>query len=693
MVRENARQEVRRRWRELIRDFTDGEAKIRVNGEPSYICPFCGHGKGGDGITYNPKSVDQNSLKCFGCGWSGDIIDLCQTVTSTNYNEALSLLAGSLNISVDTYSPAASDFSSPVRKNDLTERRTIEDRGQGDINPHVDPKTAQRGSQSQTEGAADYTEYYRACRARIHDPIAVSYLEARGISVDTAEAYWIGYDPAADPATNPGSVNEASKHPCPRLIIPSTKGHYVGRSLDPNNKYQKVNAKGSTAGIFNKQAIYAQDVQELFVVEGVFDALSIIEAGSSAIALNSADNWALLIEAIEAKPTEATLILCLDKDDAGKAATENLKASLRRLNIGFITADICGEHKDPNEAFVADREAFVSAVTEAKSTTAAKPDNTSNYIDQLMGAEIDKFKDDIATGYANLDKLSGGLYGGLYCLGAISSLGKTTFAAQMADQIAARGNDVIFFSLEQSKLELVSKSIARKTAQKDMKTAVSNLSIRKGYLPPHVLHAAEEYKAEVGDRVSIIEGNFGCDVSFIGDYVRQYIRRTKTRPVVFIDYLQILQAMATGGRSSSTKETVDITITELKRLSREMNIPVIAISSLNRSNYLTPVDLESFKESGGIEYTCDVVWGLQLECMNSELFNSDQKTGIKKKREEIKKAKRDNPRKIELSCLKNRFGIANFECSFDYYPANDLFVERGEVRRQRNVNPDNMNWI
>lgn len=680
MVRETALQEIRRRWRELIRDFTDGEAKARVNGEPSYICPLCGHGKGGDGLTYNPRSRDGNGLKCFGCGWSGDIVDLCETVTGYDKKTSISLLAGSLNIVVDSYSPAATENFSRVEKNDLTEWRTIEDRGQGDINSHLDPKTAQRGSQSPTEASPNYTQYYMACRERLRDPRAVSYLQARGISVDTAEEYWIGFDPAADPANNPGSENEASRFPAPRIIIPTTAAHYVGRSIDPNTPkgFAKMNAKGSTPGIFNARALDAQEVQELFVVEGVFDALSIIETGSPAIALNSTANAETLLKRLEVKHTDATMILCLDKDNSGKEATEKLKAGLRRLNIGFITADICGGYKDPNDAFVADREAFAAAVDEAKSSTAAKPDNTANYIDLFMAAEIDQFKDDISTGYSNLDKLAGGLYAGLYCLGAISSLGKTSFAAQMADQIAAAGNDVIFFSLEQSRLELVSKSIARRTARSG--NPVTNLSIRKGYLPPHVLAAAEQYKAEVGDRVSIIEGNFGCDVSFIGDYVRQYIRRTKTRPVVFVDYLQILQGMANGGKSASTKETVDITVTELKRLSREMNIPVVVISSLNRSNYLAPVDFESFKESGGIEYTCDVVWGLQLECMNEEIFDSDRNSKVKAKRDAVKKAKAENPRKIELSCLKNRFGTASFSCYFDYYPANDLFVERGEAR-------------
>jgi replicative DNA helicase len=246
----------------------------------------------------------------------------------------------------------------------------------------------------------------------------------------------------------------------------------------------------------------------------------------------------------------------------------------------------------------------------------------------------------------------------------------------LSDQVAAAGNDVLFFSLEQSRLELVSKSIARTTAQRDMNNAVTSLAIRRGYLPQHVLEAAEEYKNAVQDRLSVIEGNFDCNISFIGDYIKNYIKRNSAAPVVIIDYLQILQpAVDEHGKTASTKETVDATITELKRISRSLNITIFVISSVNRANYLTPIDYESLKESGGIEYTADVIWGLQLQCLNESLFSETNK--IKEKRARIKAAKAASPRQIELVCLKNRYGIANYTTCFDYVPANDLYINTG----------------
>ena len=606
-----------------------------------YCCPFCESGTGPN-KTGALKLYSTNTWTCHSCRKSGDVIDLYRNQTGVDFNTAISDLAQEIGITIDRY-----NLDNPK------------------------PNSTGQREPEQMETATDFMTYYKECRPRLADPAAIAYLEQRGISVDTAAAYWIGFDPAADPANAPGGTGE-KQHPCPRLIIPTNKTHYIGRRIDGVKDFAKINPKGSTPGIFNEAALLEQGAQEVFVTEGAFDALSVMEAGATAIALNSTANADALIKRLEQQRTNATLILCLDNDDAGKKATETIRAGLQRLNIGCITANISGDYKDPNEHLTGNRAAFLDAVEQARRQASAKPDNTAYYIDTLMGEEVERFKDDKKTGFTNLDKEAGGLYAGLYALAAISSLGKTSFALQLADQLAERGQDVIYFSLEQSRLELVSKSIARRTAQKDMGQAVTSLSIRKGYLPRQVLEAAQEYKEAVADRVSIVEGNFNCNISFIGDYVRQYVRRTNTRPVVFIDYLQILQP-ADDTRRQTTKETIDNTVTTLKRLSRELDLTIIVISSVNRANYLTPIDFESLKESGSIEFTCDVVWGLQLQCLNDPAF---EKAQITKQRETVKQAKAANPRKIELVCLKNRYGIANYSCCFDYYPANDLFLEQ-----------------
>ena len=659
-----------------VRSRIDCREYLTKSKSGNYDCPFCGSGTGAN-HTGALKLYPSNTFTCFACRKSGDVLDLIQNAEQTDFNGALMIACERLSITII----AAAGYHAPrnTAAADFSEAAAAEEGARARENTPAPAEAAEGGKEAEIEQPADYRDYYIECCKRLNDPAAVSYLAGRGISYETARAAYIGYDPAADPASAPGGSGEI-KHPCPRIIIPTTAGHYVGRSIDPQTAdgFKKMNNKGGKPGIMNQRALYA-DNETVFVVEGAFDALSLMEVGAAAVALNSTSNADKMIKTLEAKPTAATLILCLDNDEAGKKAASVLRDGLQRLNISYISANICGAHKDPNEALTADRKAFEAAVRKAQAQTAARPDNVSSYIENLMTGDIDSFKEarNRRTGFAKLDEQAGGLYAGLYCIAAISSLGKTTFAHQIADQLAAAGNDVLFFSMEQSRLELVSKSIARRTAQKDrqagredMPNAVTSLSIRRGNLPESVLIAADEYRESIGDRLSIIEGNFNCDISFIGEYVRQYIRRTGSKPIVFIDYLQILQ---TSDERAARRDVIDTAVTELKRISREHGLTIFVISSVNRSNYLTPIDFESLKESGGIEYTCDVIWGLQLQCLNDPVFDSKEK--VKEKRQKVRDAKAANPRKIELLCLKNRYGIANFSSYFDYYPKHDLYVE------------------
>lgn len=652
MDRKTAIETIRRNWRTLYpHDSNNG-----------IICPLCGSGSGsnGTGITSDTKHNRPHYLRCWKCDFKGDVLDLIQQEKGISFVDALNYAADKLRI----------ESPPQTHRNAAVEDFKPED----DKKPTAEAQAQEGGKEAQI----DYTEYYRQCVARLNDPAAATYLQARGISLETAAAHFIGYDPHW---RSPAALRNGKNPPeSPRIIMPCNKWQYEARDIRPDadKKYCKMNEGGK--GLFNLRAMYG-DAETVFVVEGIFDALSIIEAGAAAVALNSTSNADKLIEQLEKQPTKATIALALDADEAGQRATNKLKEGLQRLNIGFVYANICGNFKDPNEHLTGDKDGFISAIM---NTNTDRPDNVATYLDGLMTKDIQSFADarDRKTGFARLDELADGLHCGLYIVAAISSLGKTTFCSQLADNIAAAGNDVIFFSMEQSRLEMVSKSIARRTAQRDIKatggkpefaTAVSSLSIRRGYLPETVLTAADEYRDEIGDCLSIVEGNFACDITFIGNYVRNYVTRTGSKPTVFIDYLQVLQPSADELKRQQRREVIDNAVTELKRLSRELGITIFAISSVNRSNYLTPIDFESLKESGGIEFTADVIWGLQLACLNDPIF--DKKEDIKAKREKVREAKAEEPRKIELLCLKNRFGVANFSCFFDYYPKYDLFRE------------------
>ena len=289
------------------------------------------------------------------------------------------------------------------------------------------------------------------------------------------------------------------------------------------------------------------------------------------------------------------------------------------------------------------------------------------------------------TGYTNIDEYCK-LYPGLYVIGAVSSLGKTTFMHQMADQLAQNGERVLYVSYEQSRFELISKGLSRLTyLQSAGKEGVSSLQIRAGATGASIKSAITTYK-EFGKNEVIIEADFDYTIDGLLELVKSEVAEGR-QPIVIIDYLQVIAPSKDKyGKVMNTKEHIDNVVKRLKSIQRDYGLVVFLISSLNRQNYMTQIDFESFKESGGIEYTADVVYGMQLAVMKSDTFKKD--FGLNDKREAVKKAKAENPRKIELVCLKNRYSAPGYSCWFKYYAKYDLFEvdEEGEKAEELKKN-------
>lgn len=292
----------------------------------------------------------------------------------------------------------------------------------------------------------------------------------------------------------------------------------------------------------------------------------------------------------------------------------------------------------------------------------------------------------LKTGYKTLDRIQP-FYPGLYCLGAIPSLGKTTFAAQLADQIAASGNYALFFSLEMTEFELFGKSLARgfyTTHMRDKRnsgvgfstypipssTAIRNGSARSAY-PNEWAEQVDAYAQSVGDRVCVITGDSPVTVEDIVNITKGFINQTGEKPVVIVDYLQIVAPNPAIDHNADTKSNVDRTVGRLKSLAKDFKLPVLAISSLNRQNYQQAIDFESFKESGGIEYTADVVWGLQLSILHDPAFIKAKNVTVQ--RDMIREAKSAPFRSVELVWLKNRNGPIGDAVQFEYHQRHDFF--------------------
>ena len=371
--------------------------------------------------------------------------------------------------------------------------------------------------------------------------------------------------------------------------------------------------------------------------------------------------------------TVPCFILAMDNDEAGQKAVKKLVSNLNEQGIKFETpalSELYNGYKDANEALVSNRAKFAQNIANVKLKANSDKENVLDYLTTGF------FDDDVAlfqkyahciTGFENIDA-ENKLYPGLYVLGAVSSIGKTTFMHQMCDQMAKNGEQVIFISYEQSRLELVSKGISRLTMQ-NYKHNVSSVDIRSGFTNDMVNSAKNDYLDFAGN-ITIIEADFDWNIERIIDKIITFIGKNHIRPIIIIDYLQVIAPVTdVNNKQLNTKDNMDYCMKKLKSFQRDNNLVIFVVSSVNRSKYNEPISFESLKESGGIEFTADVIWGLQLQIMSNKSKLEDK---------ELKQAKAENPRKIEIVKLKNRYGKTNTHFLFDYYASSDLIIAKGK---------------
>lgn len=714
MDRETARATAKARLGEyLSRIGVDTDRAARGN----TTCPLCGHN---GCFSYQPS---KDHWRCFSCNTGGDIFDLYAAVNGI----------GSGGSSGEAFNGVYSELGIDIErgeKHDGSER-----------NMSIHTSAAAEHTHTHTTTVGTFTDYYRACSDRLGG-VADTYLSGRGFSRELCERFGIGFDPEWH---SPKAVREGRRSPAsPRVIIPVSDRYYLARDIRPKEsvKGTYIKCMNATTGEgvplspFNAAAIVepVDPSVPVYVVEGWANALSIIACGGSAVAIGSVSYARQFVTgyAERCKAQGLRLVLSLDNDGAGARAIEELAAGLTAAGVDFIRDQPQGEHKDANESYVAERAAFSARlITSFKAyearRMAAVEQGAEAYRDRRSTAahaaaflgEISSERELTPSGYRRLDHAvsgwaDGGLPNGLYVIGAISSLGKTTYILQMADQMAAAGRDVMIFSLEMSRAELIGKSLSRQSFLKAMEgdgtrarfgcsffcrsegvddseiaqrcrtygayswSDIRDLRLKqaKGWLDindeARIKQEADTYFKGTGRRVFIEEGAMGgTSMEDIRRRVEEHKRETGKAPVVFIDYLQMVAAPE-GMQTANDKTITDRKILACKVMSRDYRIPVFVISSLNRASYYKPMSLEAFKESGSIEYSADVVLGLQYPRMEDVTANGSDKEGARIEQEEKSKAIRE----VEVKILKNRTGSMIDKPRYDFIPRFNLFIEQ-----------------
>ncbi len=339
---------------------------------------------------------------------------------------------------------------------------------------------------------------------------------------------------------------------------------------------------------------------------------------------------------------------------------EQLKAVYRRdwqkAWSGNVTID--SEKKSVPEIF--------AQVEKAKSNWRSRAEPTkrvamADYFANQFDTDIEQMKaySERTSGFDNLDQFQF-FHPGLYVIGATPAAGKTTFCWQFLEQVARKGETCIYCSYEMSQLELFSKSLAREIFKRVPNTELTAADIRRGAWSVQLAAVRNDFAKSNFD-LSILELQ-DESIDDLLTLLKPLCLDKAKAPVVCLDYLQIVP-----NSRESAKLGIDDSVRKLKKFQRDTNTTFIVISSFNRVNYTQSVSFESFKESGNIEYTADVVWALQLYVLNH--INPSNITDARKR---IDDAKKQQPRQIQLKCLKNRQGT-NYDCFFNYFSAHDYF--------------------
>lgn len=583
--------------------------------------------------------ADEHYLHCFSCGESYDIFAACEALEGVPKGQGINRIKELYGYRQNT------DKNSPKTQTLQPEAAKIEK-----------PKQTYK----------DFTDFV----LKAHESLCMhDYHAEREITEEAAARFKLGYV-------------QGVKGMSTALVIPMLRADgtysYQLRNISKEEPLQHYKPKVEEAGeaeLFNSAAI--KQPKPVAIVEGAIDALSVISAGMEAIALNGAQNKGKLYDLIQNhKDKLPPIVLALDNDEAGRKAQKEIKDMLDKAQIASYSINLALQYKDPNEALQANPEAFKGIVSNLTDEESIK---RKEYLQATVESQLEGFLDfiktkrapAISTGFKMLDEtLRGGLREGLICVGGISSLGKTTLALQIMDNIAKQGQDVLIFSLEMSAYELRAKTIARESLNVSIDEsgfsmdAVTTIEILDRVLMEGLPKQSQATFTKAYGRymqyakhIFIHEAVGKFTVNDIKARVEEHIKATGRTPVILVDYLQILQP-AEQGMSDKNKVSYDVLM--LKQLSRDYHTPVMVISSFNRDSYTKEASFSSFKESGEIEYSADVLMALQLTAV---------RTG-----QDAEEALLENPRKVDVKFLKNRSGTLGI-ASFNATLANNSFEE------------------
>jgi len=221
----------------------------------------------------------------------------------------------------------------------------------------------------------------------------------------------------------------------------------------------------------------------------------------------------------------------------------------------------------------------------------------------------------ISTGFTDLDAKTSGLQpGDLIIVAGRPSMGKTAFSMNIAETVALEGKPVAIFSMEMSGAQLAMRMIG----------SVGRLNqhtLRTGRLEDEDWSRMTHALGLLNDAPIFIDETPGLNALELRSRARRLHRQNNGLGLVVIDYIQLMSSPAGKGSENRATEISEIS-RSLKSLAKELHVPVIALSQLNRSLEQRPNKrpvMSDLRESGAIEQDADLI----LFIYRDEVYNRD----------------------------------------------------------------------
>lgn len=390
----------------------------------------------------------------------------------------------------------------------------------------------------------------------------------------------------------------------------------IGSLLLDNERWDTVSERVVASDFYSRpHRLIFESASKMFENNESVDLITLSEKLEANNQLDDVGGFAYLTDLARNTPSAANVNAYAD--------IVSEKAKLRGLiHISSDIADRCFDTEGLSADEVVDlAESKIFAMSESNAKGASEPNPISKALESTLERIEELYKEPHNgvtgrdTGFIDLNKKTAGLQGSdLVIVAARPSMGKTTFAMNLCENVAMTGDKpVLVFSLEMPEEQLVMRMLASLSK-------VDQTKIRTGQLD-------DEDWARISGSMQIllekdnivIDDSSGLTPTEVRSKARRVARERGGLGMIMIDYLQLMRVPSLS--DNRTLEIAEIS-RSLKALAKELNVPVVALSQLNRSLEQRadkrPVNSD-LRESGSIEQDADVIMFIYRD----EVYNPD----------------------------------------------------------------------